>query len=79
MTQIPNRDSVAKKAEMLLDSLRTVQYADIQLSASIGICLYPDDAFTLDDMYSLSDKAMYAIKDSGRNGICFAGDLTAKE
>ena len=79
MTQIPNRDSVAKKAEMLLDSLRTVQYADIQLSASIGICLYPDDAVTLDDMYSLSDKAMYAIKDTGRNGICFAGDLTAKE
>jgi GGDEF domain-containing protein len=52
-----------------------VHHADIHLSASIGICLYPDDAATLDEMYSLSDKAMYAIKDAGRNGICFVSDL----
>lgn len=79
MTQIPNRESVAKKASALLDSLRAVHYADIHLSASIGICLYPDDAATLDEMYSLSDKAMYAIKDAGRNGICFVSDLESHQ
>ncbi len=79
MTQIPNKESVAKKAAALLDSLRAVHYADIHLSASIGICLYPDDAATLDEMYSLSDQAMYAIKDAGRNGICFVSDLESHQ
>ena len=76
MTQVPGREVVANKAENLLNALRTVHYADVYLSASIGICFYPDNAVTLEDMYGLSDRAMYAIKDAGRNGICFVSDLT---
>ena len=76
MTQVPGREVVANKAETLLSALRAVHYADVYLSASIGICFYPDNAVTLEDMYSLSDRAMYAIKDAGRNGICFVSDLT---
>lgn len=79
MTQVPDKETVARKAEALLNALRRVHYADIHLSASIGVCFYPHDAATLEDMYSLSDKAMYAIKDAGRNGICFVSELSAKE
>jgi len=76
MTQVPGREVVANKAEALLSALRAVHYADVYLSANIGICFYPDNAVTLEDMYGLSDRAMYAIKDAGRNGICFVSDLT---
>jgi diguanylate cyclase (GGDEF)-like protein/PAS domain S-box-containing protein len=37
------------------------------LSASIGIALYPGDAGSAEDLMRLSDRAMYAAKDGGRN------------
>lgn len=74
MTRIPNRAAVENKAATLLDSLRAVCYKDVRLSASIGVSFYPSDATTLEEMYALSDKAMYAIKDAGRNGVSFAAD-----
>lgn len=79
MTDVPDRAAVESKANSLLTALRAVHYEDIYLSASIGICFYPADATRLEDMYGLSDKAMYAIKDAGRNGICFASDLMARQ
>ena len=79
MTNVPDRTTVTRRAETLLNALRAVQYADIHLSASIGICFYPTDATALEEMYGLSDKAMYAIKDAGRNGICFVSDLTHQQ
>lgn len=79
MTNVPDRVTVESKANALLTALRGVHYEQIYLSASIGICFYPCDATRLDDMYGLSDKAMYAIKDAGRNGICFVSDLMGRQ
>lgn len=75
MTSIPDRDAVERKAQNLLEALRTVHYEQVYMSASIGISIYPNDSMTLEDMYALSDKAMYAVKDRGRNGICFISDI----
>lgn len=77
MTNVPDRAVVETKAKALLNALRAVHYNEIHLSASIGITFYPDEATVLEDMYALSDSAMYAVKDRGRNGICFAADMTA--
>ncbi len=79
MTNVPDRITVESKANSLLTALRAVHYEKVYLSASIGICFYPTDATKLEDMYGLSDKAMYAIKDAGRNGICFVADLMARQ
>lgn len=78
MTNIPDRDAVERKVNCLLDHLRAVHYEDIHLSASIGVCFFPSDSTTLEGMYQLSDKAMYAVKDAGKNGVLFAGDLADK-
>ncbi len=37
------------------------------ISASIGISIYPDDATTLEGLQRCADKAMYASKSDGRN------------
>ena len=66
-------------AQMDMTALRAVHYESIHLGASIGICLYPADATSLEDMYGLSDQAMYAVKDAGRNDICFVADLMAHQ
>lgn len=42
-----------------------------QVSASIGIALYPDDSRDLQDLIRFSDNAMYAVKKSGKNSFQF--------
>lgn len=42
-----------------------------QISASIGIALYPQDAETSQDLVKAADTAMYAAKQQGKNRACF--------
>ncbi len=41
----------------------------VYVSASIGICFYPDDGATPESLFKGADLAMYSAKDQGRN--CF--------
>ncbi len=43
----------------------------LQLSASIGVALYPSDAGNLDDLLKSADQAMYQAKNLGRNRYCY--------
>jgi diguanylate cyclase (GGDEF)-like protein len=46
----------------------------IHLAASFGVATYPDDARDLQGLLSLGDKALFAVKRSGRDGIAAADD-----
>lgn len=41
-------------------------------TASIGICLFHSDEQSAEDILRHADQAMYAVKESGRNGILFS-------
>jgi diguanylate cyclase (GGDEF)-like protein/PAS domain S-box-containing protein len=41
-------------------------------TASIGVCLFHSDEQSAEDILRRADQAMYAVKESGRNGIQFA-------
>ncbi|MFH0709707.1 MAG: EAL domain-containing protein [Pseudomonadota bacterium] len=41
------------------------------LSASVGIVLFYDDEYTMDQLFTYADSAMYAAKNSGRNTARF--------
>ncbi|MCJ8025581.1 EAL domain-containing protein [Shinella yambaruensis] len=59
-------------SERLVASLRTpltVNSADLHVSASIGVAVYPDHAETAACLLQKSDMAMYARKRSGKNGV----------
>lgn len=75
MTHVPDRSVVENKMAALLDRIKAVHYNDIYLSASIGVSIFPDDAQTLEDMYSMADKAMYAAKKMHDNYV-FAEDIS---
>jgi diguanylate cyclase (GGDEF)-like protein len=42
---------------------------DIHLTASVGVATLPDVAASADELVHAADKAMYQVKDSGKNGI----------
>jgi diguanylate cyclase (GGDEF)-like protein/PAS domain S-box-containing protein len=60
-------DKVLKKFE---NSFYVKDHA-FNISASIGIALYPDDGDTFDVLLQNADTAMYAAKESGKNSYCF--------
>jgi diguanylate cyclase (GGDEF)-like protein len=47
---------------------------DIHLTASVGVATLPDVAASAEELVQAADKAMYAVKDSGKNGIQAAAD-----
>ena len=42
---------------------------DIHLTASVGVATLPDVAASADELLQAADKAMYQVKDAGKNGI----------
>jgi diguanylate cyclase (GGDEF)-like protein/PAS domain S-box-containing protein len=42
---------------------------DIHLTGSVGVATLPDVAASAEELVQAADKAMYAVKDSGKNGI----------
>ncbi len=51
-----------------------IQNEDIQLSASIGVCVYPDQIDDPDKLIDFADIAMYKAKSQGKNQFCFFSD-----
>ena len=46
---------------------------DIRLTASVGVATLPDVAASAEGLIGAADKAMYHVKDHGKNGIYIAG------
>ncbi len=66
--------AIAKK---ILDSAReplSIEGHQLNLSTSIGIAMYPEDAEDMETLIKKSDAALYYCKDHGRNQFKFFGD-----
>jgi diguanylate cyclase (GGDEF)-like protein len=57
------RDRVAAHQFLADDGL------NLHLTASVGVATHPDVAASAEELVSAADKAMYQVKDSGKNGI----------
>lgn len=54
----------------------TIAGREVQMTASIGVCLFPDDASTGDDMLRNADIAMHQSKSEGRGCVrCFSEEM----
>ncbi len=60
------RERIASHTFLAADALA------IRLTASVGVATLPDVAASAEELVQAADKAMYAVKDSGKNGILAA-------
>ncbi len=52
---------------------------DVYITASSGICIYPDDAQSMEEMYQAADTAMYHAKKFAKNSFSFYDAELKKE
>lgn len=74
LTDLQEVDTAAIVAQKILEQFAKPIYLNsqsIQISFSIGIAMYPDDAGDLESMMRLADAAMYYAKDCGKNTYRF--------
>lgn len=75
LPQLDERIGVEHLGRKLLDSVARPYKIDgrrIEVRASLGIGIYPDDAQTADVLLARADAAMYGVKASGGNGYRLA-------
>lgn len=46
----------------------------ISVTVSVGLSCFPNDALTPETLFCAADKALYRVKESGRNGVLAAGE-----
>jgi diguanylate cyclase (GGDEF)-like protein/PAS domain S-box-containing protein len=62
---------VAQKILAFLERPVLLEWKEVQISASIGIATYPDDATDAETVVKNADAAMYQAKERGRNNFQF--------
>ncbi|MBZ9612727.1 transporter substrate-binding domain-containing protein [Rheinheimera maricola] len=75
LTGLLSRDDAAIVAEKILHQLAqplTLSMGDVQVGASIGIAIYPDDGTDSAKLLKVADSLMYRIKQQGKNQYCFS-------
>jgi len=55
-----------------------LQEGPADISASVGVALYPEDGVQLDDLLRHADDAMYAAKKGGKNSYRLYSELAEK-
>jgi diguanylate cyclase (GGDEF)-like protein len=68
---LASRDEIGKKAGQLCALLQRPLNDKNRLSVSIGIAVGPDDGRDFDGLYRKADRALYHVKDGGKNAYMF--------
>ncbi len=66
---IPYDAVIEKIAQHVCDHAMKAFSQDVQLSASVGVSVYPRDGHDFDELYRNADKALYRVKQAGKNGF----------
>ena len=67
-----NMEDVERCGALIVESAArpiTIGNREINVTVSIGACIYPDYGLEADQLLKNADAAMYVVKDRGRNGL----------
>ncbi len=65
-------ETYAQDVLKICRSVRVEGLDDKEMTCSVGIALYPDNASSYTELYASADKAMYSVKRNGKNNYTFA-------
>jgi len=74
VTDCGDRDKLTPIADKLLEEFARpfdIDKAEVSVTASIGITIFPDNSTVMKELQIDADRAMYAAKKAGRNRYCF--------
>ncbi len=73
MRRVSSMSEAAKKAQEILSAVQALceKYAEVQVSVSIGIGVYPANGRTIEELYAQTDGALYEAKKKGKNRVVF--------
>ena len=82
LSEIETTDDAARVAEKLIRGLSqpyAIEGHELLITASIGICIYPENGKQSNALLRNADAAMYSAKEAGRNRYQFySDDMTAR-
>ncbi len=80
LTDISEKENAARVAEKILQALSDPFQVSpqqlFQVSASIGIAVFPSDGRTREELLKNADQAMYFVKHHGKNNFSFYQDIS---
>ena len=79
ITSDTHAETVAQKIQHCFKSPFSVDHRELQISVSIGICLFPEHAKDSETMLRLADSAMYCAKELGKNCYTFYSQEIGKQ
>ena len=77
---IPGKEIAIQKAKRIVEATHSILVGidTIKVSASVGIASTPLHGKDYDSLFSVADKSVYAVKESGRNGVCYGDEEVTK-
>ncbi|MFA5234926.1 MAG: diguanylate cyclase [Sulfurimonas sp.] len=79
LSDIKEIDALMQKLHYKFNKPFKIDMVDVYITASSGICMYPDDVQNMEEMYQASDTAMYNAKKLGKNNFSFYDAKFKKE
>lgn len=73
--RVDHVNEVANKCVTAMDVPFTINGSSIRVTLSAGVCVFPDNAKTADELISYADLAMYESKRKGKNQVTFFNSL----
>ncbi|WP_317932566.1 putative bifunctional diguanylate cyclase/phosphodiesterase [Halioxenophilus sp. WMMB6] len=70
-TENLSSDTIDKLVAIFKTPFKLADDTPYQITASVGVSLYPDDSTDAEQLYSQADQALYAAKGEGKNSLAF--------
>jgi len=79
IAQLSDVERCAKRLVDRISSTAQIGEMEISMTASVGVCVYPDFAEDVDSLLERADAATYAAKENGRNQFQLFSETMLKE
>jgi len=79
---VADREEAAARAAAILNAFRVpfaIDGMEVNVTTSIGVAVYPDDAQDVQSLVRAADQAMYCAKEQGKNTYVFYKKRVAKD